>query len=189
MSLRGRVLLLVTALMFTSVGLAADTYVVDAAHAAAVFKVSHLGLSWTHGRFRDLSGTFTVDEANPAATKFELTAKVESLDTDNEQRDKHLKSPDFLNAKQFPTVSFKSTSVVKSADGYQVTGDLTLHGVTKPVSFALVGGRKAELPKGVWRTGYTGELKIKRSEFGLGQALEMIGDEVHISMSFEGTKK
>src|SRR5262245_850110 len=87
-----------------------DEYAVDAAHSAAVFRVSHIGLSWTFGRFKDLSGTFAVDARNPAATRFELSARVDTVDTDNAQRDQHLKSPDFFNAKEFPVIRFKSTS-------------------------------------------------------------------------------
>src|SRR4051794_20126763 len=83
---------------------AADEYTVDPAHAAVVFKISHVGLSWTYGRFKAVAGSFEVDAANPANTKFELSAKVDSLDTDNAKRDEHLRSPDFFNAKQYPTI-------------------------------------------------------------------------------------
>ncbi|MBX7104560.1 MAG: YceI family protein [Gemmataceae bacterium] len=164
----------------------ADDYVVDNTHAAANFRVSHLGLSWTYGRFKDISGTFTVD---PGQAKFELSAKADSLDTDNAKRDEHLKSPDFFNTKQFPLISFKSTSAKANDKGYEVTGNLTLHGVTKPVTINLIGGRKAEFPKGVNRTGYTGEVSIKRSEFGMNKFAEAVGDEVIVTFSFEGTKK
>ena len=167
----------------------ADDYVVDPAHAAATFKISHIGLSWTNGRFKDLSGSFVIDRANPAATQLELTAKAESVDTDNAKRDEHLRSPDFFNTKQYPVLSFKSTSVKQVEGGFEVTGDLTLHGVTKPIVVSLVGGRTAEFPKGVQRTGYSTEFKIKRSGFGMDKMLEAIGDEVLISLSFEGTKK
>src|SRR5262249_15442756 len=85
--------LVATALSGTARG---DEYAVDSAHAAAVFRVSHIGLSWTFGRFKDVSGTFGVDSRNPAGTRFELSAKVDSIDTDNAQRDQHLKSPDFF---------------------------------------------------------------------------------------------
>ncbi|HEV8061639.1 MAG TPA: YceI family protein [Gemmataceae bacterium] len=167
----------------------ADEYALDGAHAAATFKISHIGLSWTNGRFKDLSGSFTIDPANPATTRFDVTAKAESVDTDNAKRDEHLRSPDFFNAKQFPAVNFKSTSARAVESGYEVTGNLSLHGVTKPITLIIVGGRTAEFPKGVQRTGYSTEFKIKRSEFGMDKMLEAIGDEVFISVSFEGTKK
>jgi polyisoprenoid-binding protein YceI len=133
-----------------------------------------------------VTGTFTID---PAKTSFNLAIKTESIDTDNGKRDEHLKSPDFFNAKQFPEISFKSTSVKPVKDGYEVTGDLTLHGVTKSVTFSLMGGRTAELPKGVQRTGFSSELVVKRSDYGMDKFKEAIGDEVFISLSFEGTKK
>jgi polyisoprenoid-binding protein YceI len=167
----------------------ADEYAVDSAHAAAVFRVSHIGLSWTYGRFKDLSGTFAVDARNPAATRFELSARVDSLDTDNAKRDQHLASPDFFNAKQFPTISFKSTSAKPVEGGYEVAGMLTLHGVSKPLTLVLKGGRTAEFPRGVQRTGYSGEFTIKRSDFGMDKMLEAVGDDIQVQLSFEGTKK
>ncbi len=170
---------------------AADNYTVDAAHTSVSFKISHLGLSWTHGRFNDVSGSFVVD-ADPAKSSFTLNIKPESIDTGNRQRDDHLRSPDFLNVKQFPALSFKSTAVTaaeKSADGgYVVTGDFTMHGVTKSIKFNLTGGKTAEFPPGTKRTGYSTDLVLKRTDFGVGAA-GPIGDDVHISISFEGTSK
>lgn len=167
---------------------AAEVYTLDPAHAAVSFKISHIGLSWTHGRFNDVSGSFTLDP-DAAACSFTLSIKADSIDTGNAKRDEHLKSPDFFNAKQFPVIAFRSTSVRPIKDGFAVTGDLTLHGVTKAVSFSLLGGRKAEFPKGVQRTGFSTELMVKRSEFGIDKLAEAVGDEVHISISFEGTRK
>jgi len=183
--------LLVPAFAFILVfvpALIADEYVVDAAHASVTFKISHLGLSWIHGRFDDFSGGFSLND-DPGKCSFSLNIKTESIDTNNKQRDDHLRSPDFFNTKQFPAISFRSTAVKPAKDGYQVTGDLTLHGVTKPVTFTLVGGRKAEFPKGVQRTGFTTELTVKRSEFGINKFTEMLSDDVSIAISFEGTRK
>jgi polyisoprenoid-binding protein YceI len=167
----------------------ADDYAVDPVHSAAVFRISHIGLSYVYGRFKAISGGFGVDAQNPAATHFELSAQVESVDTDNGKRDEHLKGPDFFNTKQFPAISFKSTAVKPVEGSFEVAGDLTLHGVTKPVTFVLKGGRTAEFPRGVQRTGYTGEFTIKRSDFGMDKMLQAIGDEVQVQLSFEGTKK
>jgi polyisoprenoid-binding protein YceI len=166
----------------------ADDYAVDAVHGGVTFKISHLGLSWVYGRFNDVSGAFTIDP-DPAKCSFLLNIKTESIDTNNAKRDEHLRSPDFFNAKQFPTIAFKSTAVKAIDNGYEVTGDLTLHGETKPVKFALLGGKKAEFPKGTQRTGFSTELVIKRSEFGMEKFKEALGDDVHIAISFEGTKK
>ena len=168
---------------------AADEYALDPMHSAVSFKVSHLGLSWTHGRFNDVSGSFTIDPDNADKCSFSLAIKVASLDTNNTKRDEHLRSPDFFNVKTYPTMTFKSKSVKAVKDGYEVTGELTLHGETKSVTFSLKGGRKAEFPKGVQRTGYSTELMLKRSDFGMDKMKPAIGDEVYISISFEGTKK
>lgn len=183
--------LVVSALLLAvlAVPVIADDYKLDGMHTAVSFKASHLGLSWTHGRFNDVSGEFRLDPADASKCAFNLTIKTESIDSGNAKRDTHLRTPDFFNVKQYPTLSFQSTEVKPIKDGYQVTGNLSLHGVTKSVSFPLVGGRKAEFPKGVQRTGFTTELSIKRSDFGMDKMLEAIGDEVFISISFEGTKK
>jgi polyisoprenoid-binding protein YceI len=167
---------------------AADEYVMDVAHAAVTFKISHLGLSWIYGRFNDFSGGFTLDN-DPAKCSFTMTIKTESVDTGNTKRDENLRSPDFFNAKQFPAMTFKSTSVKAVKQGYEVTGDFTLHGVTKPVTFTLTGGKTIEFPKGTPRTGFSTELMIKRTDFGMDKFVEASGDEVYIAISFEGTKK
>lgn len=167
----------------------ADDYVLDDMHTAATFKISHLGLSWTYGRFDDVTGAFTIDPDDAAKTSFSLTIKTDSIDTNNKKRDDHLRSPDFFNVKQFPALAFKSTAVKAVEGGYDVTGDLTLHGVTKSATMALRGGAAAEFPKGVRRTGYSTELKIKRSDFGMDKLLEAVGDDVYIAVSFEGVKK
>ena len=192
MSTRSCRLFLVTVLALAAAvpaGRAADEYAVDPAHTAVTFKISHLGLSWTHGRFKDVSGTFAVDAANPAGTRFELTAKVESVDTDNAKRDEHLKTPDFFDAKKFPTITFKSAAVKAVEGGYEVKGDITLHGVTKPITVTLAGGRTAEFPKGVVRTGFSCEFMVKRSDFGMDKMVGAVGDNVYLAVSFEGTKK
>jgi polyisoprenoid-binding protein YceI len=181
------------ALAFTVVsavneGTARAQYAVDAAHSSVYFKASHLGLSWVYGRFNDVAGTFSIDP-DPSKSSFELTIKAESVDTNNQKRDEHLRGPDFFNAKQFPTLSFKSTAVKAVKDGLEVTGNFTMHGQTKPLTFTLLGGKTAQFPKGVDRIGYSTELNLKRSDFGMDKFLEMIGDEVHIAVSFEGTKK
>jgi polyisoprenoid-binding protein YceI len=167
----------------------AENYNIEPAHAAVTFKIDHAGLSWTYGRFNDVGGKFSIDAA-PAKTSFSLGIKPESIDTGNAKRDEHLRSPDFFNVKQFPGLSFASTSVKPVDGGYAVSGDLTLHGVTKPVNLVLKGGKKAEFPpgSGTQRTGYSTELSLKRSDFGMDKMVGMIGDEVRIAISFEGVK-
>jgi polyisoprenoid-binding protein YceI len=146
-------------------------------------------LSYVHGRFNAFSGEFTLDSSDPSKSSFAMSIKPETVDTNNGGRDNHLRSPDFFNVKQFPTITFKSTSVKATEGGYEVTGDLTLHGTTNPVTFILKGGGSAEFPKGVKRTGYVTDFVIKRSEFGVGKPMPVLGDEVYVSIGFEGTKK
>jgi polyisoprenoid-binding protein YceI len=183
---------LIAAVLFVVLGGAAparaDDYTVDPVHSGVTFKIAHFGLSQIPGRFNEFSGNFTIDP-DAAKCSFALTIKAESIDTNNPMRDMHLRNPDFFNVKQFPAISFKSTSVKAIKDGYEVTGDVTMHGETKPVTFALVGGKKAEFPKGVQRTGFSTDFTLKRSEFNMGKFPEMLGDEVHVAVSFEGTKK
>ena len=168
----------------------ADDYTIDAVHSGVSFQISHVGLAYIHGRFDDFSGNFTIDTSDPTKSAFSLSIKSESVDTNNSKRDDHLRSPDFFNAKQFPTISFTSTSVKPIEGGYEVTGDLTIHGATKPVTFSLKGGSSAEFPKGVSRTGFsTSQIVVKRSDFGVGKPMPVLGDEVYVSISFEGTKK
>lgn len=169
---------------------AADSYTVDPVHSSVSFGISHAGISDIHGRFNDFSGTFVIDKDDPNKSSFALDIKVESVDTNNEKRDEHLRAPDYFNAKQFPTLSFKSTKVKATDAGYEVTGDLTLHGVTKPVTMKLKGGHKVvEFPKGTPRIGVTSSVTIKRSEFDMKTALEALGDDVHIIVGLEAAKK
>ena len=168
---------------------AADAYTVDPVHSSVTFMISHVGISNIHGRFDDFSGKFTIDKDDPTKSSFELSMKVESVNTNNKMRDEHLRAPDFFNAKQFPTLTFQSTKVKKVEGGYDVTGDLTLHGVTKPVTFTLKGGDKTvEFPKGKARIGFVTTLTLKRSEFDMKSMLEALGDEVHIIIGVEAVK-
>jgi polyisoprenoid-binding protein YceI len=167
----------------------ADDYAIDTAHSSVSFKISHLGLSYVHGRFNSFTGGFSLDPSDPAKNSFKLDIKTQSVDTNNGARDNHLRSPDFFNAKQYASVTFKSTSVKPVDGGFEVIGELTMHGETKPVTFTLKGGGTAEFPKGVTRTGFATDFVIKRSDFGVGKPMPVLGDEVSVSIGFEGTKK
>lgn len=178
-----------TLVLASATSLSAADYAIDEAHTSLTFKISHLGLSWTHGRFNDVSGNFEFDEAKPEDAAFKLVTKVDSVDTNNKKRDDHLRSPDFFNAKQYPALTFASKSVKAVKGGWEVTGDLTLHGVTKPVTFVLTGGKTAELPPGTKRIGFSTEFTLKRSDFEMKTGLPAVGDEIFVAISFEGTSK
>jgi polyisoprenoid-binding protein YceI len=164
---------------------AADNYTVDSVHSGVTFKILHFGLAWLPGRFNEFSGNFTIDAADPSKCSFALDIKATSVDTNNQKRNDHLRSPDFFNVKQFPNITFKSTAVKAIKGGYEVKGNLNMHGVTKPVTFAMVGGGSAQ--NGM-RTGFSTELTLKRSDFGITTFPDMLSDEVHVAVAFEGTK-
>src|SRR5262249_44024154 len=148
----------------------------------------HFGISYIHGRFNKLKGEFTIDKDDPSKSSITLTIDADSVDTNNQGRDTHLKSPDFFNVKQFPTISFKSKSLKAAKDGYEVAGDLTMHGETKEISFTLHGGKEMEM-KGQKRTGYWADVRLKRSDYAMKNMLGGIGDTVYVSVGVEGTKK
>jgi polyisoprenoid-binding protein YceI len=171
-------------------GLAADTFTADAVHSAVVFRIKHMNTSHSWGRFNDIAGTFGIDEADPSQSQFAFTIKTASVDTNSTQRDQHLKSPDFFNAVQFPTISFKSTAVTRASDGtYEVTGDLTLHGVTKPIRTKIVQTGTGKDMKGTPTAGIDASFIVKRSDFGMTKMVGPIGDDVWVNVSIEGVKK
>jgi polyisoprenoid-binding protein YceI len=185
-----RTVLVLSIVVGVGSGARADDYVIDAVHSAVSFQISHLGLTYIQGRFNDFSGNFTIDTSDPSKSSFALTIKAESVDTNNSKRDDHLRAPDFFNVKQFPTITFASTAVKAIDGGYEVTGDLTMHGETRPVTFSLKGGKTAEFPPKVVRTGFSAsQIVLKRTDFGVGKPMPVLGDDVYITIGFEGTKK
>jgi polyisoprenoid-binding protein YceI len=169
---------------------AADTYSVDPVHTAALFKVKHLGVSYTYGRFNEIAGTIVFDAANPAASKVDITIQAASVDTDNQKRDAHLANPDFFDAKQFPVLGFVSSSFKKLDDTtFEVAGNFTMHGVTKPLTLTVKKIGEGKDPWGGYRIGFESTFTIKRSDFGMTKMLEAVGDEVTITFATEGIKK
>jgi polyisoprenoid-binding protein YceI len=167
-----------------------DDYTIDPAHSGVTFKISHSDLNWIPGRFNQFSGEFAIDPSDHSKSSFTLTIRPESVDTNNAKRDGHLRSPDFFDTTKYPHMKFTSTSVKPIAGGLEVTGDFTLHGETKPVTFNLMGGKTiAAKGKGGQRTGYTAEFKLKRSDFGISKFAPMLGDDVWVTVSFQGVKK
>ena len=168
---------------------AADTFKIDSVHSFVLFSVQHLGIANTYGRFTDISGIVLFDRANPSNSSVELSVPIESLDTHNSIRDHSLKSRDFFDAKQFPTMTFKSTRVEGSGDTFQVSGDLTIHGVTKLVTVDFKKGGEGKGLFGEMRGGGETHFTIKRSDFGMNFELGEVGNEVNIILSLEGVKK
>jgi polyisoprenoid-binding protein YceI len=168
---------------------AADTFKVDPVHSFVLFSVQHLGIANTYGRFNDVSGAVVFDRGNPSKSSVELSVLVESLDTNNATRERSLKSPDFFNAKQFPTLTFKSTRVEGNGDTLKVSGDLTIRGVTRPLTVDFKKGGEGKGVFGEMRGGGETRFTIKRSDFGMNFELGEVGDEVTIILSLEGIKQ
>jgi polyisoprenoid-binding protein YceI len=174
---------------------AADVYTIDPGHCSVVFSVAHSGFSYTYGMFRTSAGKYLIDKANPANCRFQMTIQANSLDTNNAKRDDHLRSADFFNVQQFPEITFDSTKCVQveSREGgivYQVTGKLTIHGVTKEITIpALRMLGEGTGPYGDQRSGFLCQIELKRSDFGMTGLLDknLVGDAVGITVSFEGT--
>jgi polyisoprenoid-binding protein YceI len=178
-----KTLLAATTALLTTSAFAAD-YQVDAAHSFVTFEVGHLGVSTTVGRFNELEGSFSLDDSGKSGSA-ELTIQSASVDTNHEARDKHLRSPDFLDVKQFPTITFKSTSF----DGETLTGDLTIHGVTKAVSFDVEKVGEGKDPWGGYRAGFEASTTIQRSDFGVSYFIPGVTDETELEVFIEGIRQ
>ena len=169
----------------------AATYKIDAGHSSVLFRVKHMGVAWFYGRFDKFSGSFLFDEADPSKSSVTLELESASVNTNSQGRDDHLRSPDFFNVPQYPTISFASKSV-KKKDGamYTVTGDLTYHGKTNEVSFDAEFVGAADTPRGS-KAGFEAVLTIKRSDFGDKKYIEegALGDDVRLIVSLEGDKQ
>lgn len=174
----------------------AANYKIDPDHSSVGFKIKHLAISSVSGRFTEFTGEFAYDPKNVTASKAAATIAIKSISTEAKKRDDHLKSPDFFDETKFPEISFKSTKVQAGAgDAFQVTGDLTIHGVTKSVVLDVTAGGEAKDPWGKERAAFSATTKINRKDFGLtwNKVLEtgglVVGDEVTITLEIEGIKE
>ncbi len=166
-----------------------DTFKVDPVHSTIIFGIGHMGVGYFYGRINGPVGEFHLDPDNPSNCSFEISAKAENVDTNNDGRNRHIKSADFLNAKQFPEISFKSTAVKRAGtNSYSVTGDLTAHGVTKSINIEIdhLGTRKTRRGH---LAGFKTTFAISRSEFGVNYMPQGLGDEVTLMIGIEGGKK
>lgn len=171
-------------------------YDIDTAHSAISFKIKHLGISNVKGTFDDFSGAFTFDAAAPAEASVEAVIQTASISTGNAKRDEHLLAPDFFDAAQFPTITFKSTGLtMSSASEGVLTGTLNLHGVTRDVTLAVEFNGAVTDPWGNGKVGFSATGKLNRQDFGLtyGTVMEggglMIANDVEFSLEIEGTQK
>ncbi|BDX05273.1 YceI family protein [Planctobacterium marinum] len=159
--------------MLSPLANAAD-YVIDTkgAHAFINFKTSHLGYSWLTGRFNDFEGTFSYDAEKPESAKITVTIDTASIDSNHAERDKHLRSDDFLNVKDFPKAKFVSTKITDKGDGQlEVAGDFTLHGTTKSITIDAEKIGEGDDPWGGYRAGFAGTTEIRMADYGMKEIL------------------
>ena len=179
--------------MITSAANAA-TYVIDdhsmGAHAFVNFKIKHLGYSWLTGTFKKFEGKFEYDAASPEKSNIEVTIDTTSLDSNHAERDKHLKGSDFLNVGKYPTATFVSTGFTSTEEGEgELTGDFTLNGVTKSITFDVELIGEGSDPWGGYRAGFEGETTLKLKDYGIDYNLGPASTEVEIDLYIEGIRQ
>ncbi|MEA3292618.1 MAG: YceI family protein [Pseudomonadota bacterium] len=169
----------------------AEEYVIDTkkAHAAILFQISHLGIGLVNGQFKDFSGSFSYDEKNPADARVEVTINTESVDTNHAERDKHLRGKDFLETGKYPEAKFVSTSFEENGDEAVLKGDLTLHGITKPVVIDVKHLGHGEDPWGGYRRGFEGATRIALADFGIDFNLGPAAKEMELFFAVEGIRQ
>ncbi len=184
-------ILLAASLLASTPAFAADKYTLDKSHTNILFFIDHLGFSQTIGRFDDMDATLMLDEAAPEKSSVDVVIRPASINTQSAELNKHLQNAEWFNTEKFPEIKFASKSVVKTgASTADITGDLTLLGVTKSVTL------KAKLNKAdyfqmadAWVAGFNAETAIKRSDFGMKEGIPFVGDEVKIMISTEFNNK
>lgn len=185
-------LIAATAALFLSPLAQAAEYVVDyqGAHASINFKIQHLGYSWLTGRFNEFSGTFNYDETNPNAAKIQVAIKTDSIDSNHAERDKHLRGKDFLNVGKFPDARFVSTRIEDLGNNkLKVTGDFTLHGVTKSIVIDANKIGEGSDPWGGYRAGFEGTTRIALADYGITYNLGPASTHVELDLHVEGVRK
>jgi polyisoprenoid-binding protein YceI len=161
---------------------------IDPVHSTVLFKIKHLGTSWTIGRFDTLAGEVSFDEAKPENSKVRCEIDTASVDTNNKKRDSDISGADYLSVKEFPKMTFASTKVAKAGEKFSISGDLTLHGVTKSITFTAEKVGSSDIKEmGGPRLGFYAETSIKRSDFGMKNMLEGASDEVALTLAIECT--
>jgi polyisoprenoid-binding protein YceI len=173
-----------------ALALAGDTWNIDTAHTQTGFSVKHFMLSTVRGDFAKTTGTAVIDDANLDKSSVEVTIDVASVGTRDQKRDAHLKSPDFFDVAKFPTMTFKSTKVEKAGEGLKVTGDLTMHGVTRPVVLDVTSlTKEIKDPYGNWRRAVSATARLNRKDFGVSYGPDsVVSDLVNVSIEAELVK-
>jgi len=183
---------LLIVMMSLSAAVLADKYVIDTkgAHASIHFQIQHLGYSWLKGRFDTFEGSFEYDENNPGAATVNVIIDTASVSTNHAERDKHLRNKDFLDVDRYPQAGFVSTAYKANGDGTALLqGNLTLHGVTRPINIAVEHIGHGEDPWGGYRRGFEGTTRIALADFGINYNLGPKSKEVELTLSVEGIRQ
>ena len=169
----------------------AATYKVDGGHSSAVFKIQHFGAGNFYGIFDTIEGTIEYDAGNPGASSIEISIAADSVQSRIGRRDDHIKSPDFLDAKQFPKITFKSKSVKKGKDDtFEITGDLTLHGVTREITLTAEKTGEGKNPRsGAELIGFEARFSVDRAEYDMNFMVGPLGKEVGFIIALEAGKQ
>ncbi len=183
--------LLLAAMVFIAPKLPAQAaeYDIDPAHSFVEFRIQHLGYSWLYGRFNTINGSFNHDPGAPQHNKISVEIDTASVDTNHAERDKHLRSEDFLDVKKFPKARFDSTSFTGSAEEGVLAGTLTLHGVSKPIEINMKKLGEGKDPWGGYRAGFIGTVKLLRKDFGMGYQLGPKSEDMELELGIEGIRK
>ena len=176
------------AMALTGAVQAAD-YEIDPTHSFVEFKIQHLGYSWMYGRFNGVTGNFKYDADKPADSAIDVTVDTKTVDTNHAERDKHLRSGDFLEVDKFPKATFKSTGYTGDANGGKLAGVLTVHGVEKPVEIDLKKVGEGQDPWGGYRAGFVGTYKMTRKDFGIDFELGPASTSLDLEIGLEGIKQ
>lgn len=167
----------------------AAEYELDPRHSFVEFRIQHLGFSWMYGRFNDVNGSYTYDADNPEAASIDVEIDPASIDTNDAERDKHLRSEDFLDVEQHPSASFKSTGYSGNAEEGTLEGELTLHGETRPISIEVRKVGEGEDPWGGYRTGFIGTTTIDRRDFGMDYDVGPASWDIEFELNMEGIRQ
>jgi len=181
---------LLAGMLLSGATAAAETYQVDPAHTYVLFRVKHLDIGYSYGRFPGPVGVIRWDDAAPEKSRVEMSVNAAGVNTDVDKRDQHLKSADFFDVEQYPSITFKSTSVKKAGDGtFSVAGNLTLLGRTHPVTAMVRQTGAGKDPWGQYRVGFETTFTIQRSAWGMNFMLNGVGDAVDVTVSTEGIRQ
>ncbi len=169
----------------------AAEYVIDTEgqHAFIEWRINHLGFSWLYGRFNDFEGSFEYEDGQIEDASVDVTIDMASLDSNHAERDKHLRSDDFFDVNEYPEASFKSTGIESTDDGFVITGDLTLRGVTKEIEIEAEKIGEGEDPWGGYRAGFHGTTTLTLKDFGIDYDLGPAATTAEVTLSVEGVRQ